>query len=130
SPSTPPFRSASGRSARARSVVGGVSELARKTEDLPEQPEPALEIPEAAAPLDEPMRRALGERLRSLRLAAQLSPEKVEAVLGKGAIAVEAVEQGRIAPAPATVERLLTLYGVTAMPAREYVLSIARGERE
>lgn len=122
--------SASGLSDDSLAVVRGVIELARKAEGLPEQPEPALEIPDAAAPLDEPARRTLGERLHSLRQAAQLSPEKVEAALGRGAVAVEAIEQGRITPAPATVERLLTLYGVTATPAREYVLSLARGERE
>lgn len=121
---------ASGLSEDSLSVVRGVIELARKAENLPENPEPALEIPEAAAPLSEPVRRAVGERLHSLRMAAQMSVEKVEAALGKGAIALEAVEEGRIAPAPATVERLLTLYGVTAVPAREYVLSLARGERE
>src|SRR5690606_33037372 len=121
---------ASGLSEDSLSVVRGVIELARKAEHLPENPEPALEIPEAAAPLSEPVRRAVGERLHSLRMAAQMSVEKVEAALGKGAIALEAVEEGRIAPAPATVERLLTLYGVTAVPAREYVLSLARGERE
>ncbi|WP_336213397.1 helix-turn-helix domain-containing protein [Nonomuraea sp. LPB2021202275-12-8] len=122
--------SASGLSESSLTVLREVIELARKAEGLPEHPEPAMEIPDAAAPLEEAMRQALGERLHSLRSAAQLSPEKVEAALGKGSVAVEAIEQGRLAPAPATVERLLTLYGVTAMPAREYVLSLARGERE
>lgn len=122
--------SASGLSDASLTVLRGVIELARKAEGLPEEPEPAMEIPDAAAPLEEPMRVALGERLRSLRLAAQISPDKVETALGKGAVAVEAIEAGRITPAPATVERLLTLYGVTAVPAREYVLSLARGERE
>jgi transcriptional regulator with XRE-family HTH domain len=121
---------ASGLSEESMAVLRGVIELARKAEGLPEHPEPAMEIPDAAAPLEEPMRQALGERLRSLRLATQLSPEKVETALGRGAVAVDAIEEGRLAPAPATVERLLTLYGVTAMPAREYVLSLARGERE
>jgi len=122
--------SASELSEDTLTVLRGVIELARKAEGLPEHPEPAMEIPEAATPLAEPMRLALGERLRFLRLFAQLSPEKVETALGKGAVAVEAIEEGRLAPAPATVERLLSLYGVSAMPAREYVLSLARGERE
>ncbi|MFI7133986.1 Scr1 family TA system antitoxin-like transcriptional regulator [Nonomuraea sp. NPDC050153] len=113
-------------------VLRGVVELARRAEGLPEEPEPPSpdDIPDAAAPLSGPQRRALGKRLHGLRLAADLSVEQVETAIGKGAAAIPAIEEGRIAPAPITVERLLTLYGVAAPPIREYVLSLARGERE
>ncbi|SDM55517.1 helix-turn-helix domain-containing protein [Nonomuraea jiangxiensis] len=121
---------ASGLSEGSLAVLRGVVELARKAEGLPEEPEPSSEIPEAAAPLSGPQRRALGKRLHGLRLTAQLSVEQVETAVGKGAAAVPAIEEGRLAPAPITVERLLTVYGVTAPPIREYVLSLARGERE
>ncbi|TDD39647.1 helix-turn-helix domain-containing protein [Nonomuraea terrae] len=122
---------ASGLSESSLVVLRGVVELARKAEGLPEEPETAVpDIPEAATPLSDPQRRALGKRLHSLRLAARLSVEQVETALGKGAAAIPAVEAGRLAPAPITVERLLALYGVTAPPIREYVLSLARGERE
>ncbi|HEX4811172.1 MAG TPA: Scr1 family TA system antitoxin-like transcriptional regulator [Nonomuraea sp.] len=123
--------SASGLSESSLAVLRGVVELARKAEGLPEEPEPAVaEIPDAAAPLSEPQLRALGRRLHGLRLAAELSGEQVETALGKGAVAVPALEEGRIAPAPITVERLLTVYGVASPPIREYVLTLARGERE
>ncbi|MBT2226899.1 helix-turn-helix transcriptional regulator [Nonomuraea sp. NEAU-A123] len=122
--------SASGLSDGSLTVLRGVIGLARAAEGLPEQPEAAApEIPEAAAPLTEPQREALGDRLRNLRLIARMSPEEVETSLGRGAAAIGAIEEGRVAPAPVTVERLLTLYGVTAPPTREYVLSLARGER-
>ncbi|MEU7852960.1 Scr1 family TA system antitoxin-like transcriptional regulator [Nonomuraea sp. NPDC049141] len=122
--------SASGLSDGSLSVLRGVIGLARAAEGLPEQPETtAPEIPEAAAPLTEPQREALGDRLRNLRLIARMSPEEVETSLGRGAAAIGAIEEGRVTPAPVTVERLLTLYGVTAPPTREYVLSLARGER-
>ncbi|PZG16296.1 helix-turn-helix domain-containing protein [Nonomuraea aridisoli] len=122
---------ASGLSESSLVVLRGVVELARKAEGLPEEPEAAVpDIPEAATPLGDPQRRALGKRLHGLRKAARLSVEQVETALGKGAAAIPAVEDGRLAPAPITVERLLTLYGVTAPPIREYVLSLARGERE
>ncbi|MEO3868942.1 Scr1 family TA system antitoxin-like transcriptional regulator [Nonomuraea sp. B12E4] len=122
--------SASGLSEGSLAVLRGVVELARKAEGLPEEPEPSSEIPEAAAPLSGPQRRALGKRLHGLRTAAQLSVEQVETAVGKGAAAIPAIEEGRLAPAPITVERLLAVYGVTAPPIREYVLSLARGERE
>ncbi|NRQ35347.1 helix-turn-helix domain-containing protein [Nonomuraea sp. NN258] len=122
--------SASGLSEGSLTVLRGVVELARKAEGLPGEPVPVAEIPEATAPLTGPQRRALGQRLHGLRLAAQLSVEQVETALGKGAAAVPAVEEGRLAPPPITVERLLTLYGVAAPAIREYVLSLARGERE
>ncbi|MEU4226098.1 Scr1 family TA system antitoxin-like transcriptional regulator [Nonomuraea sp. NPDC026600] len=122
--------SASGLSDGSLTVLRGVIGLARAAEGLPEQPEAAApEIPEAAAPLTEPQREALGDRLRNLRLIARMSPEEVETSLGRGAAAIGAIEEGRVTPAPVTVERLLTLYGVTAPPTREYVLSLARGER-
>ncbi|MEV4009667.1 Scr1 family TA system antitoxin-like transcriptional regulator [Nonomuraea angiospora] len=113
-------------------LLRGVVELARRAEGLPDEPAPpsSPDIPEAAAPLSGPQRRALGKRLHGLRLAAELSVEQVETAVGKGAAAIPAIEEGRIAPAPITAERLLTLYGVTAPPIREYVLSLARGERE
>lgn len=122
---------ASGLSESSLVVLRGVVELARKAEGLPEEPESAVpEIPEAATPLSDPQRRALAKRLHGLRLAAGLSVQQVETALGRGAAAIPALEEGRLAPAPITVERLLTLYGVTAPPIREYVLSLARGERE
>lgn len=121
---------ASGLSESSLVVLRGVVELARKAEGLPEEHEPAPEIPEAAAPLGDAQRRALGKRLHGLRVAAGLSVEQVDTALGRGAVAIPAVEEGRMAPAPITVERLLTVYGVTAPPIREYVLTLARGERE
>ncbi|WP_433431330.1 Scr1 family TA system antitoxin-like transcriptional regulator [Nonomuraea sp. CA-141351] len=122
---------ASGLSESSLTVLRGVVELARKAEGLPEEPETtSSDIPDAAAPLSGPQRRALGKRLHGLRLAAGLSAEQVETAIGKGTAAIPAVEEGRLAPAPITVERLLTLYGVVAPPIREYVLSLARGERE
>lgn len=121
---------ASGLSEGSLSVLRGVVELARRAEGLPDEPEPAgADIPEAAAPLSGPQRRALGKRLHGLRLAAELSVEQVETAIGKGAAAIPAIEEGRIAPAPITVERLLTLYGIAAPPVRDYVLALARGER-
>jgi transcriptional regulator with XRE-family HTH domain len=122
--------SASGLSESSLSVLRGVIELARKAEGLPEEPEPTADIPEAVAPLSGPQRRALGKRLHGLRLSAQLSVEQVETAIGRGAAAIPAIEEGRIAPAPITVERLLTVYGVCVPPIREYVLSLARGERQ
>ncbi|MBB6547859.1 Scr1 family TA system antitoxin-like transcriptional regulator [Nonomuraea rubra] len=122
--------SASGLSEGSLAVLRGVVELARKAEGLPEEPEPTSDIPEAVAPLSGPQRRALGKRLHGLRLSAQLSVEQVETAIGRGAAAIPAIEEGRIAPAPITVERLLTVYGVSVPPIREYVLSLARGERE
>ncbi|MER7503573.1 Scr1 family TA system antitoxin-like transcriptional regulator [Nonomuraea pusilla] len=122
--------SASGLSEGSLALLRGVVELARRAEGLPEQPERAAGIPEASTPLSGPQRRALGARLHGLRLAAELSAEQVETALGRGAAAVPAVEEGRLAPAPAVVERLLGLYGVGAPAIREYVLSLARGERE
>ncbi|MEV0380807.1 Scr1 family TA system antitoxin-like transcriptional regulator [Nonomuraea sp. NPDC050643] len=122
--------SASGLSEGSLAVLRGVVELARKAEGLPEEPEPTSDIPEAVAPLSGPQRRALGRRLHGLRLTAQLSVEQVETAIGRGAAAIPAIEEGRLAPAPITVERLLTVYGVAAPPIREYVLSLARGERE
>ncbi|WP_162795662.1 helix-turn-helix domain-containing protein, partial [Nonomuraea lactucae] len=65
-----------------------------------------------------------------LRLVAGMSPERAEAALGRGAARIGAIEDGRAVPPPATVERLLDLYGVAALPVREHVLSLARGERE
>ncbi|MEU6710102.1 Scr1 family TA system antitoxin-like transcriptional regulator [Nonomuraea sp. NPDC046802] len=122
--------SASGLSESSLEVLRGVVELARKAEGLPDEPEPAADIPEAATPLSGSQRRALGERLHGLRQSAQLSVEQVETAIGRGAAAIPAIEEGRIAPAPITVERLLTVYGITSPPIREYVLSLARGERE
>ncbi|RVX43285.1 transcriptional regulator with XRE-family HTH domain [Nonomuraea polychroma] len=122
--------SASGLSESSLAVLRGVVELARKAEGLPDEPETTSEIPDAAGPLRGPQRRALGRRLHGLRLAAQLSEEQVETAIGKGAAAIPAIEEGRIAPAPITVERLLTVYGIASPPIREYVLSLARGERE
>ncbi|MCK2217644.1 Scr1 family TA system antitoxin-like transcriptional regulator [Actinomadura sp. ATCC 31491] len=122
--------SASGLSEASLAVLRSVVEMARKAEGLPEEPEPADGIPEAAAPLSGPQRRALGRRLHGLRLAAELSVEQVETAIGRGAAAIPAIEEGRIAPPPITVERLLTLFGVASPPVREYVLSLARGERE
>lgn len=121
---------ASGLSESSLVVLRGVVELARKAEGLPEEHEPASEIPEAAAPLGDAQRRALGRRLHGLRVAAGLSVEQVDTALGRGAAAIPAVEEGRLAPAPITVERLLTVYGVNAPPIREYVLTLTRGERE
>ncbi|MEQ4725478.1 Scr1 family TA system antitoxin-like transcriptional regulator [Nonomuraea sp. B19D2] len=122
---------ASGLSESSLAVLRGVVELARKAEGLPDEPEStSSDIPEAAAPLSGPQRRALGKRLHGLRLAADLSTQQVETAIGKGTAAIPAIEEGRIAPAPFTVERLLTLYRVAAPPIREYVLSLARGERE
>ncbi|MFC5822770.1 Scr1 family TA system antitoxin-like transcriptional regulator [Nonomuraea insulae] len=122
--------SASGLSEGSLTVLRGVVELARRAEGLPEEPEPSSDIPEAVAPLSGPQRRALGKRLHGLRLTALLSVEQVETAIGRGAAAIPAIEEGRIAPAPITVERLLTVYGVSVSPIREYVLSLARGERE
>ncbi|MEU8318118.1 Scr1 family TA system antitoxin-like transcriptional regulator [Nonomuraea sp. NPDC048881] len=122
--------SASGLSEGSLAVLRGVVELARRAEGLPGEPEPAAEIPEAATPLNDSQRRALGKRLHGLRMGVRLSVEQVEGSLGKGAAAIPAIEEGRLAPTPITVERLLGLYGVTAPPVREYVLSLARGERE
>ncbi|MEV4468118.1 Scr1 family TA system antitoxin-like transcriptional regulator [Nonomuraea salmonea] len=122
--------SASGLSEGSLAVLRGVVEMARKAEGLPDEPEPTAEIPEAVAPLSGPQRRALGKRLHGLRVSARLSVEQVETAIGKGAAAIPAIEEGRIAPAPITVERLLTVYGVSSPPIREYVLSLARGERE
>ncbi|MGN9841722.1 Scr1 family TA system antitoxin-like transcriptional regulator [Nonomuraea sp. H19] len=122
--------SASGLSESSLAVLRGVVELARKAEGLPGEPEPTPDIPDAATPLSEPQCRALGKRLHGLRLAVELSVEQVESALGKGAAAIPAIEEGRIAPPPITVERLLTVYGVTSPPIREYVLALARGERE
>ncbi|MEV4072848.1 Scr1 family TA system antitoxin-like transcriptional regulator [Nonomuraea fuscirosea] len=122
--------SASGLSEGSLAVLRGVVELARKAEGLPDEPEPTSDIPEAVAPLSGPQRRALGKRLHGLRLTAGLSVEQVETAVGKGAAAIPAIEEGRIAPAPITVERLLTVYGVSVPPIREYVLALARGERE
>lgn len=122
--------SASGLSESSLAVLRGVVEMARKAEGLPDEPEPTAEIPEAVAPLSGPQRRALGKRLHGLRVSAGLSVEQVETAIGKGAAAIPAIEEGRIAPAPITVERLLTVYGVASPPIREYVLSLARGERE
>ncbi|MEV0620776.1 Scr1 family TA system antitoxin-like transcriptional regulator [Nonomuraea sp. NPDC050404] len=122
--------SASGLSEGSLAVLRGVVELARKAEGLPEEPEPTSDIPEAVAPLSGPQRRALGKRLHGLRLTAQLSVEQVDTAIGRGAAAIPAIEEGRLAPAPITVERLLTVYGVSVPPIREYVLSLARGERE
>ncbi|MEV4803299.1 Scr1 family TA system antitoxin-like transcriptional regulator [Nonomuraea sp. NPDC049421] len=122
--------SASGLSESSLAVLRGVVEMARKAEGLPDEPEPTSEIPEAVAPLSGPQRRALGKRLHGLRVSARLSVEQVETAIGKGAAAIPAIEEGRIAPAPITVERLLTVYGVASPPIREYVLSLARGERE
>jgi transcriptional regulator with XRE-family HTH domain len=122
--------SASGLSESSLAVLRGVVELARRAEGLPEEPEPTSDIPDAVAPLSGSQRRALGKRLHGLRLAAQFSVEQVETAMGRGAAAVPAIEEGRLAPAPITVERLLTVYGVAAPPIREYVLSLARGERE
>ncbi|MCF6474525.1 helix-turn-helix domain-containing protein [Nonomuraea sp. MG754425] len=122
--------SASGLSESSLVVLRGVVELARRAEGLPEEPEQTSDIPEAVAPLSDPQRRALGKRLHGLRVSAQLSVEQVETALGRGAAAIPAIEEGRLAPAPITVERLLTLYGVSVPPIREYVLSLARGERE
>ncbi|MET8862574.1 Scr1 family TA system antitoxin-like transcriptional regulator [Nonomuraea sp. NPDC004580] len=122
--------SASGLSESSLAVLRGVVEMARKAEGLPDEPEPTSEIPEAVAPLSGPQRRALGKRLHGLRVSARLSVEQVETAIGKGAAAIPAIEEGRIAPAPITVERLLTVYGVSSPPIREYVLSLARGERE
>jgi transcriptional regulator with XRE-family HTH domain len=122
--------SVSGLSESSLAVLRGVAELARRAEGLPGEPEPVADIPDAAAPLSGPQRRALGRRLHGLRLAADMSAEQVEAALGKGVAAVPAIEEGRIAPAPITVERLLTVYGIASPPIREYVLSLARGERE
>ncbi|MEV4563878.1 Scr1 family TA system antitoxin-like transcriptional regulator [Nonomuraea sp. NPDC049419] len=121
--------SASGLSESSLAVLRGVVEMARKAEGLPDEPEPSSEIPEAVAPLSGPQRRALGKRLHGLRVSAGLSVEQVETAIGKGAAAIPAIEEGRIAPAPITVERLLTVYGVSSPPIREYVLSLARGER-
>ncbi|MGP3929752.1 Scr1 family TA system antitoxin-like transcriptional regulator [Nonomuraea sp. KM88] len=122
-------RSVSGLSEGSLAVLHGVVELARKAEGLPDEPVPAAGIPDAAAPLSDPQRRALGRRLHALRQAARLSVEQVETALGKGAAAIPAIEEGRIAPAPITAERLLTVYGVTAPPVRDYMMSLARGER-
>ncbi|MGW0808039.1 Scr1 family TA system antitoxin-like transcriptional regulator [Nonomuraea sp. NPDC002799] len=122
--------SASGLSEGSLAVLRGVMELARRAEGLPDEPEPTSGIPDAATPLSGPQRRALGKRLHGLRLGAQFSVEQVETAVGKGAAAIPAIEEGRLAPAPITVERLLTVYGVAAPPIREYVLSLARGERE
>ncbi|MBF8187448.1 helix-turn-helix domain-containing protein [Nonomuraea sp. K274] len=121
--------SASGLSETSLTVLRGVVELARKAEGLPDEPEPASDIPDAAAPLSGPQRRALGKRLHGLRIAARLSVEQVETAIGKGAAAIPAIEEGRISPSPIIVERLLTVYGVAVPPIREYVLSLARGER-
>ncbi|GGO80343.1 DUF5753 domain-containing protein [Nonomuraea cavernae] len=128
--------SASGLSDSSLHVVRDVIGLARRAEGLPErepEPEPAPripEIPEVAPALSGAQREALGRRLRGLRLAARMSPERVEAALGRGKAAIEAIEAGAVAPAPATVELLLDLYGVTSLPVREHVLSLARAERE
>ncbi|MFI7421696.1 Scr1 family TA system antitoxin-like transcriptional regulator [Nonomuraea sp. NPDC049684] len=122
--------SASGLSEGSLAVLRGVVELARRAEGLPGEPEPVAEIPDAAPPLNDSQRRALGKRLHGLRMGVRLSVEQVEGALGKGAAAIPAIEEGRLAPTPITVERLLGLYGVTAPPVREYVLSLARGERE
>ncbi|NUW30789.1 helix-turn-helix domain-containing protein [Nonomuraea sp. SMC257] len=128
---------ASGLSDGSLAVLRGVIDLARRAEGLSESPEagprPAPEapaVPAARTTLAPPVRAALGERLRGLREAAGLTAEQVESALGRGTVRVEAAESGRAAPAPALVERLLDLYGVTALPAREHVLSLARGERE
>ncbi|MEV0593660.1 DUF5753 domain-containing protein [Nonomuraea cavernae] len=128
--------SASGLSDTSLHVVRDVIGLARRAEGLPErepEPEPAPripEIPEVAPALSGAQREALGRRLRGLRLSARRSPEQVETALGRGKAAIEAIEAGAVVPAPATVELLLDLYGVTSLPVREHVLSLARAERE
>ncbi|MEW9549568.1 Scr1 family TA system antitoxin-like transcriptional regulator [Nonomuraea sp. NPDC050783] len=123
--------SASGLSESSLTVLRGVVELARRAEGLPEEPPPAADaVPEAAAPLSGPQRRALGRRLHGLRLAAGLTVEQVETAIGRGTAAIPAIEEGRVAPPPITVERLLTVFGITSPPVREYVLTLARGERE
>ncbi|MEU8105471.1 Scr1 family TA system antitoxin-like transcriptional regulator [Nonomuraea muscovyensis] len=121
-----------GLSEGSQDVVRGVIELARRAEGLsePAAPEAAAETLVPAPALAAPQLAALGDRLRGLRLAAGLSAERAEAALGRGAVRIEAVEAGRAAPPPALVERLLDLYGVAALPVREHVLSLARGERE
>lgn len=128
----PSLEGLAGLSEGSREVVRGVIELARRAEGLaePATTEPAGEPVVPAPALAAPQRAALGERLRGLRLAAGLSAERAEAALGRGAVRIEAVEAGRAAPPPATVERLLDVYGVAALPVREHVLSLARGERE
>ena len=123
-------QSASGLSERSLAVLREVIELARRAEGLPEPVEPVADLPEAAAPLTEPQRQALAERLFDLRVRARMSAEQVETSLGRGAAAIGAIEEGRITPPPSVVERLLGLYGVSAPTAREHVLSLARGERD
>lgn len=45
-------------------------------------------------------------------------------------VAVGPLEEGLLDPAPATIARLLTLYGVAVPQVREHVLALARGERD
>lgn len=121
--------SASGLSAGSLSILRDVVDLARRAEGLPGRETGGPELP-AAASLSDGQRTVLAERLRGLRTAAGMAVDEVEFALGRGVAAVEPVEDGRLALAPATVARLLTLYGVTAPHVREHLLTLARGERE
>ncbi|WP_327090805.1 Scr1 family TA system antitoxin-like transcriptional regulator [Nonomuraea sp. NBC_01738] len=121
--------SASGLSDGSLGLLREVVDLARRAEGLSGAPAPAGELP-AAATLDQAQRTALGGRLRSLRQSARLAAEEVEFALGRGVVAVGPLEEGLLDPAPATIARLLTLYGVAVPQVREHVLALARGERD
>ncbi|GAA0912094.1 Scr1 family TA system antitoxin-like transcriptional regulator [Nonomuraea longicatena] len=120
--------SASGLSDGSLTLLRDVVDLARRAEGLPGRHRPGPELPEAAT-LDDGQRVALADRLRGLRLTVGLGVEEVEFALGRGVAAVAPIEAGEIVPAPTTVARLLSLYGVLAAPVREHLMSLARGER-
>ncbi|WP_181019522.1 helix-turn-helix domain-containing protein [Nonomuraea typhae] len=120
--------SASGLSEGSLDLLRDVVDLARRAEGLPARAA-VTDLPDATRLSDE-ARGVLAERLRGLRVSARMSPADVEFALGRGVAAVSAIEEGKLTPAPATVARLLTLYGVTSAHLREHLMTLARGERE
>ncbi|WP_196223963.1 helix-turn-helix domain-containing protein [[Actinomadura] parvosata] len=107
--------SASGLSESSLAVLRGVVELARKAEGLPEEP--------SRPPTSRGGRAAERPAAPGARQAVA-RPAPVGAALGRagrdrdrqGRGGDPAIEEGRIAPPPITVERLLTVYGVSVPP--------------
>ncbi|MEV4892671.1 Scr1 family TA system antitoxin-like transcriptional regulator [Nonomuraea sp. NPDC050547] len=120
--------SASGLSEGSLDLLRDVVDIARRAEGLPARTA-TNDLPDAAR-LSDIAVTALADRLRGLRVAARMSPADVEFALGRGVAAVAAIEEGKLAPAPATVARMLSLYGVAAPHLREHLMTLARGERE